>query len=272
MLETDFESGINQLPAAINLYQIPVEISLSQSEDTPKEAGQLIALFECRQLDCEFEAICQVKFAPLIWKANDPELIRNIRIYDNKQFSKYNKFQIYVNKYEKKVNFGPASNIYIENRDFRGIGVGTYGFNEIISWVKNNFPDFKVSPISVSDVDAEDPINRRRRNHFYEKFGLKGIFNDAEQRSGKYYIDKVSSLITSNSPNHWKKIELPEMIVSQFVENDKSNYMLINSNKTLEIEINSGLNLVRQIKRKNKIIWGLIGLQVLWFLLDRLLR
>ncbi|HEY0294048.1 MAG TPA: hypothetical protein VGC69_01800 [Bordetella sp.] len=63
-------------------------------------------------------------------------------------------------------------NLVIENQALRGLGLGSYLFNIIVTWILSFEVDFDIVPVRLFAGDAY-PGNLERRNRFYEKFGLQ---------------------------------------------------------------------------------------------------
>lgn len=72
--------------------------------------------------------------------------------------------------------------VMISHGDQRGLHLGTYFMNQIVSWARQ-WPDVMVNPIWVSGSDGYEE-NRERRNRFYEQFGLVFKYSDADRRDG----------------------------------------------------------------------------------------
>lgn len=86
---------------------------------------------------------------------------------------------------------GPLSNarisltggaVMISDENQRGLHLGTYFMNQIVSWARQ-WPDVPVESIWVASADGYNK-NRERRNRFYEQFGLVFKYSDAERREG----------------------------------------------------------------------------------------
>jgi hypothetical protein len=94
----------------------------------------------------------------------------------------------------RSVTFGPKGGIAVSDM-MSGSGLDIFLFAGVISWVKNVYPDFSVSPgmITLPNTATED--DRRRKSAFYARQGLEFEWKDEAQRSGLYFKDKVSKLI-----------------------------------------------------------------------------
>lgn len=65
----------------------------------------------------------------------------------------------------------------------RGHYVGTYLQDEIVRWARQ-WPNAIVTPITLSATDADDVINKMRRNRFYEQFGIVFEYDGTDRTSG----------------------------------------------------------------------------------------
>lgn len=80
----------------------------------------------------------------------------------------------------------------------RGMRIGTYLMNEIVSWAKH-WPDANVQPIALVKGQAVDAEDRAIRNAFWGKFGFRLQFDDAEHREGRSLPMKARELTNSTS-------------------------------------------------------------------------
>ncbi len=63
----------------------------------------------------------------------------------------------------------------------RGLGIGTFLFNYLVCWAKEQDPGFEVVPIKVSSPDVTES-NQKRRNLFCAHFGF--LFSDSPTNEG----------------------------------------------------------------------------------------
>lgn len=76
--------------------------------------------------------------------------------------------------------------VMIQVVEMRGLKIGTFQLNKIVTWVKQFNPKYKVQVVKLAAVDAHDD-NRDRRNTFYENFGLRFHYkedNGVQKSSG----------------------------------------------------------------------------------------
>jgi hypothetical protein len=86
--------------------------------------------------------------------------------------------------------------VMIRCEALRGLGLGGFLFNRVVRWAKHADPQSKVVPLSLSAVDGENEINRARRNRLYRKFGLRLVFQSADEVAGRSASDmKIEELI-----------------------------------------------------------------------------
>lgn len=103
-----------------------------------------------------------------------------------------NKCYTTVDRVERKVQFGPA--MFIVEEGLRGFGIGTAMMNELIAWLKAEFPSLDIIPPTLKDDDLSGEEARVRRNRFLENFGFSLNFDDFTQTNGVAEIKSVSDL------------------------------------------------------------------------------
>ncbi|ENY6785113.1 hypothetical protein ACF1CY_002577 [Providencia rettgeri] len=106
-------------------------------------------------------------------------------------------FQAYYNKDSNEVS--------LTNRDVflkaeRGIRIGSLLMSCVIEWARQ-WPNAAVIPIGLSDIDATNNMseNKNRRNRFYEQFGIKFEYKDANKTSGRSKNMFVSDLVDNKT-------------------------------------------------------------------------
>lgn len=85
-----------------------------------------------------------------------------------------------------------AGGVFIDPDYLRGYRLGTYLMNEVVSWVKQ-WPDANVSPVRVYK-NEDDEENTRRRNKFYQQFGLVFDYEDERCQAGVSRLMKARDL------------------------------------------------------------------------------
>lgn len=78
-----------------------------------------------------------------------------------------------------------------------GHRIGTYLMTQIVQWAKQ-WPDARVASIELIDGQASDE-NRERRNHFWERYGLRFAFTDPSNRAGRSKAMRVADLYAVES-------------------------------------------------------------------------
>ena len=106
-----------------------------------------------------------------------------------------------------------------------GRGVGTYFMNLIVQWVQQ-WPDAGVMPIRLLASDASGE-NRKRRNQFYEQFGISFNYDCEGKKSGSSRPMKAGDL----SP---LSVEKRESLASKVIQKPLDAQM---SEKAQEIQL-----------------------------------
>lgn len=75
-----------------------------------------------------------------------------------------------IDSYNKLVSITNGS--VMVQKNFRGLGIGSFMFDVIIKWALKLDPSFKVSTIKVAEVYATED-NQARRNKLYANFGIE---------------------------------------------------------------------------------------------------
>lgn len=112
-----------------------------------------------------------------------------------------------MKSYEKAVKLTNGGVIINIDR-LRGLRIGSYMFHKVVAWAQHFEPSYRIVPITLSDGNDADDDNRERRNHFYEKFGLRFNYRTArgvERAGGRTDPDlTVSDLVACRK---WPNIE-----------------------------------------------------------------
>ena len=150
----------------------------------------------------------------LIWTGN----------YDN--YSPYaSKFAVTLNKFRNYLRFSNGD--IIVDKDFRGLGLGSYIYGRLIELIKNDSyvkqvgeENISVSEPYLSPVD-ETPDNKDRRNCFYIKFGF-------QLEGERAFVKNLKYLTPCYNPNRFVVIK----------------------NKTLEEVVETEENFLKTLKEK----------------------
>lgn len=92
----------------------------------------------------------------------------------------------------------------IDIEELKSRGVGTYFMNLIIRWVQQ-WPDADVRPVELKSSDAT-PENLKRRNRFYEQFGICFDYSSASRKSGMARPMKAGEL----TPFSYERLQVHE--------------------------------------------------------------
>ena len=113
----------------------------------------------------------------------------------------------------RSITFGPKNGINCTEA-FTGLGLDTFLFAQGINWVKSAYPDYAISPgmVYISGTASEE--EKLRRNAFYASQGFQFDWQDATQRSGLYFKDKVSRLLGVWDKQHIQEVGGEAMLQS----------------------------------------------------------
>lgn len=84
--------------------------------------------------------------------------------------------------------------VFLDLPGLEGQRIGTYLMNEIVRWAKR-WPDAEVESVELLPGQAGWD-NKARRNRFYEQFGLRFCYTDAEKREGESLPMRAADLTT----------------------------------------------------------------------------
>ena len=102
----------------------------------------------------------------------------------------------------KTVSFSDGF-VVVDPEWMRGLHVGTYVFDLLVTWAKENYGDYRVCPIKLFIHQGRENDERDHRNRFYERFGFRFVFDDAEKRSG--ISEPELSINELSNVDSWKK-------------------------------------------------------------------
>jgi hypothetical protein len=74
-------------------------------------------------------------------------------------------------------------------------GLDTFLFAQTIAWVKGIYPDYAINPGMIAITGNASEEEKLRRNAFYASQGFQFDWQDAAQRTGLYFKDKISRLL-----------------------------------------------------------------------------
>ena len=113
------------------------------------------------------------------------------------------------------------------NHRSNSIEFGTFALNELVSWLRENFQEYSITPFDFVTADNADEDERDVRNKFLENFGFNLSFTDVTQRNGTMKAKKPSLI-----KNYINSDKLEELDIEKFFFN------LINEKNKLEKDYN----------------------------------
>lgn len=137
-----------------------------------------------------------------------------------------NKVYALVNHRSNSIEFGPTQGLFLD-KNLRNKGIGTFAVNELISWLRENFQEYSITPFDFVTADNADEDDRDVRNKFLENFGFNLSFTDVTQRNGTMKAKKPSLI-----KNYVNSEKLEELDIEKFFFN------LINEKNKLEKDYN----------------------------------
>jgi len=98
----------------------------------------------------------------------------------------------------------------VVNEPWRGLRIGTYLMNYLVSWARENYPGYIAAGIRLGSIQANTETAKEIRNRFYDRFGFKFVWADDDHKEGILVGDlRVSDL---NTTDKWmEKIERFEL-------------------------------------------------------------
>lgn len=135
-----------------------------------------------------------------------------------------NKVFALVNHRSNSIEFGPSQGLVLD-KNLRNKGIGSFALNELISWLRENFQEYSITPFDFVTTENADEDDREVRNKFLENFGFNLSFTDVTQRNGTMKAKKPSLL-----KSYINSDKLEELDIEKFFFN------LINDKNRLEKE------------------------------------
>lgn len=114
--------------------------------------------------------------------------------------------------------------------------------NQIVTWARQ-WPDADVRAVELLDGQAEDAKNKRRRNRFYERFGLVFDYADPEHRAGISCPMKVRELKNVDS---WQRNITERRVFDFLASQEQAKVQSIADSRMLERSVQ---DLNRQLLR-----------------------
>lgn len=129
-----------------------------------------------------------------------------------------NTVQVVVDTRLAKVRLGPIGNILLEG-DLREHRLGRFLLTEVITWLKQNYPEFGIARGYLRYGDATDD-NIERRDQFYRNAGLSIVYTH-ERSDGYFFADRIEDL-TPYCPVNMRLIA-PEILAVRTVLAEEAN-------------------------------------------------
>ncbi len=156
---------------------------------------------------------------------SNTRLFGNI-VFSMKHYKENESEMMLVNHRSNSIEFGPTQGLFLD-KNLRNRGIGTFAFNELIVWLRENFQEYSITPFDFVTGDNMEDDEREIRNKFLENFGFTLGFTDITQRNGTMKAKKPS-LLKSYTNNE----KLEEVDIEKFFFN------LLNERNKLEKEYN----------------------------------
>ncbi|GAB7140472.1 hypothetical protein RsTz2092_04210 [Deferribacterales bacterium RsTz2092] len=94
-----------------------------------------------------------------------------------------NRIEAVINHAESNITFGPSHGIHMETR-MQNKGVGTFIFNELVTYLQRHAANYNVNTFEFSGDDDFSNEQQERTIAFLNKFNVHMKFNDGEQHVG----------------------------------------------------------------------------------------
>ncbi len=124
-----------------------------------------------------------------------------------------NCLQVSVDHPRQCVQFGPKSGFNL-SAELTGMGLTSYAYAQAILWLKSQYSEYSVLPTTLPNPEAEGEEARVKRNARLAAQGFDIEFLDSEQRSGRYFKDKISRLISN-----WETDKITEVPIAALLDN-----------------------------------------------------
>lgn len=93
--------------------------------------------------------------------------------------------------------------IVVEN-PWRGLRIGTYMMNILVTWATENYPSYSPFDIKLLRTDADED-NKERRNRFYRQFGFRFEWDSTDFSAGTLAEDMKIHELAPVKPEKWEK-------------------------------------------------------------------
>lgn len=135
-------------------------------------------------------------------------------------FKKENKLSCTVDLISRTIKF-PHLNRYRLSKNYRGYGLSTYAMNEIVTILKNDYPEFEVDPVQFSFSDTDEDVDRSAFFAFMEKFGFWFRFDGTDNHKGILNIEKAEMMKTAAKKETIQELEIAPFMKGLFADRSK---------------------------------------------------
>ncbi len=166
-----------------------------------------------------------------------------------------NKITVAINHRMNSIDFGPAQGIFIE-QSIRGKGVTTFVVNEMIRWLKKNFPDYTINPFEILDYENATEEGKDSRNKFLEKFGFSLSYTDITNKSGTMRAKKPAVLKEVYNSERIEELDIEHYVLGLINDRGK----LEGDISKLKVELSTrGEEIFKGVTKSEFIKYTLIG-------------
>ncbi|WP_159875482.1 MULTISPECIES: hypothetical protein [Aquitalea] len=173
----------------------------------------------------------------------------------------YNCAWVRVDHPSHSVTFGPKNGVNCTEA-FAGQGLDTFLFAQTIAWVKGIYPDYAISPGMIAITGNASEEEKLRRNAFYASQGFQFDWQDAAQRTGLYFKDKISRLLGVWDKEHIQEVGGEAMLQSLAMQ-DESRLALEEKVALLESAHSSMKSALQKERNTSQILMGVLIIGVM---------
>ena len=173
----------------------------------------------------------------------------------------YNCAWVRVDHPSRSVTFGPKNGINCTEA-FHGLGLDTFLFAQTIIWVKGIYPDYAISPGLIAITGNASEEEKLRRNAFYASQGFQFDWQDAAQRTGLFFKDKISRLLGVWDKDHIQEVGGEAMLQSRAMQ-DESRVALEDKVSRLEAAHSTMKSALQKERNTSQILMGVLIIGVM---------
>lgn len=124
-----------------------------------------------------------------------------------------NCLQVCVDHPSHSVVLGPKSGFHL-SPELSGLGLSSYAYSQIINWLKDHYPDYRVLPSAVPPPETEGEEARTHRNSRLAAHGFDFEWDDSLEANGRYFKAKVRQLISGWDSDKVSEISLTALLTT----------------------------------------------------------